>query len=74
MCAYLDIDALRRKIGGSRPIDRSTVYRKVQAGILPKPIKLGRLSRWLEDEIDQVLSDLADARGRATPANRSARK
>jgi predicted DNA-binding transcriptional regulator AlpA len=74
MPTFLDIEALCRKIGGTRPIDRSTVYRKIQAGLLPKPIKLGRLSRWLEDEIDQVLSDLADARDRATPTNRSARK
>jgi predicted DNA-binding transcriptional regulator AlpA len=62
MSSYLDIRALCRKIGGSRPIDPSTVYRKVQAGVLPKPIKLGRVARWREDEIDQVLHDLAGAR------------
>ena len=62
MSGYLDIRALCRKIGGSRPIDASTVYRKIQAGLLPKPIKLGRIARWREDEIDQVLRDLADAR------------
>ena len=62
MSAYLDIEAVCRKIGGNRPIDRSTVYRKIQSGLLPKPIKLGRVSRWREDEIDQVLRDLADAR------------
>lgn len=62
MSAYLDIRALCRKIGGSRPIDPSTVYRKVQAGLLPKPIKLGRVARWREDEIEEVLHDLANAR------------
>ena len=64
MSGYLDITGVCRKIGGNRPIDPSTVYRKVQAGLLPKPIKLGRVSRWREDEIDQVLRDLAEARDR----------
>ena len=62
MSAYLDIRALCRKIGGSRPIDPSTVYRKIQAGLLPKPVKLGRVARWREDEIDEVLQRLADRR------------
>jgi predicted DNA-binding transcriptional regulator AlpA len=62
MSAYLDIRALCRKLGGSRPLDPSTVYRKVQAGLLPKPIKLGRVARWREDEIDEVLRDLSNAR------------
>ena len=69
MSAYLDIRAVCRKIGGSRPIDPSTVYRKIQAGLLPKPIKLGRVARWREDEIDEVLRHLAEARN-LIPANR----
>ena len=62
MSGYLDIRALCRKIGGSRPIDPSTVYRKIQAGLLPKPVKLGRVARWREDEVDEVLQRLADRR------------
>ena len=62
MTAYLDIRAVCRKIGGSRPIDPSTVYRKIQAGILPKPIKLGRVARWRDDEIDDALQELAKVR------------
>jgi predicted DNA-binding transcriptional regulator AlpA len=67
MIAFLDIRAVCCKIGGSRPVDPSTVYRKVKAGILPKPIKLGRVARWREDEIDEVLHDLASARDQAQP-------
>lgn len=62
MTAYLDIRAVCRKIGGSRPIDPSTVYRKIQAGILPKPIKLGRIARWRDHEIDDALQELAKVR------------
>jgi predicted DNA-binding transcriptional regulator AlpA len=59
---YLDIDGVCRRIGGNRPIDRSTVYRKVQTGELPKPLKFGRVARWREDEIDAVLQRLTEAR------------
>jgi predicted DNA-binding transcriptional regulator AlpA len=59
---YLDVAGMCRKIGGSRPLHRSTIYRKVQAGILPKPIKLGRVARWVEPEVDAVLQQLADKR------------
>ena len=45
-----------------RPINKSTVYRKVQTGDLPKSVKFGRIARWREDEIDAVLQRLADAR------------
>lgn len=58
----LDIRALCAKIGGTRPVHPATIHRKVQAGELPKPVKLGRVSRWRESEIDAVMQRLADAR------------
>ena len=62
MSEYLDVRAVCRKVGGSRPLHPSTVYRKVQAGVLPKPVKMGRLASWLESEVDEVLKRFAKAR------------
>lgn len=58
----LDIEGVRHKLGGTRPVDAATVYRSVQAGTLPKPLKFGRIARWLESEIDEVIQRRADAR------------
>lgn len=43
-------------------IGRSTLYDWVHQEILPKPIKLGRSSIWLKDEIDNVIQVRKDAR------------
>ena len=59
MSQHLDIKAVCRKIGGTKPVDPSTVYRKIHAGELPRPIKLGRVARWREDAVDAVLQCLA---------------
>ena len=59
---YLSISAVCSRIGGDRPINKSTVYRKVRTGELPKPLKFGRVARWREDEIDAVLQRLAETR------------
>ena len=62
MDRLLDIKAVCIRLGGTRPVDPATIYRAVQAGTLPPPIKFGRIARWREDEIDAVLQRLADAR------------
>lgn len=41
---------------------RSTVYSLTQRGLFPRPIRLGKHSRWLEREVEQFLSGLAAAR------------
>ena len=41
--------------------DRTTIYRDVDAGRLPSPIKLGSRVYWREEEIEAVLLALADA-------------
>jgi predicted DNA-binding transcriptional regulator AlpA len=65
MIRYLDIKAVCEKLGGNRPLHPATIHRAVQAGTLPAPIKLGRIARWREDEVDEVLQRLADARERS---------
>ena len=58
----INIDGVCQRFGGNKPVHRATIYRAVQAGILPKPIKFGRIARWRVDEVEEVLERLADAR------------
>lgn len=59
----IDIDAVCSKIGGSRPVNASTIYRLMQQGRLPRPIKFSsRLVRWSEREIDEAIQRQADAK------------
>lgn len=52
---YIDLHALRRKLGGR---SRSAVYLDVAAGRLPQPVKLGGRLLWPEHEIDVALAAL----------------
>ncbi|NWF97446.1 MAG: AlpA family phage regulatory protein [Nitrospirae bacterium] len=36
-------------------LTKSTIYEKGRVGLFPKPIKISRLSLWIEEEIDTVL-------------------
>ncbi|WP_412504147.1 helix-turn-helix transcriptional regulator [Roseovarius sp. SYSU LYC5161] len=36
---------------------RSTIYRDIRNGVFPAPVKLGRLSVWLEHEVHQWIED-----------------
>ena len=49
---YLSFNELSLKLGGR---SRSTIYRDVELGRLPKPIKIGGRIYWLEQKIDEVL-------------------
>ncbi|MDG2407276.1 MAG: AlpA family phage regulatory protein [Paracoccaceae bacterium] len=49
---YLSFNALRAKLGGR---SRSAIYVDLEAGRLPKPIKLGGKLYWPEQEIDDFL-------------------
>lgn len=55
--AFLTLSDLRSKLGGR---GRSSIYRDVEAGRLPPPIKLGGRLLWAEDKVDRALEDLAD--------------
>lgn len=47
-------------------VSRSTIYYDIQRGILPQPIKIGRTSVWLRDEIDRVIERQKAARPELT--------
>ena len=55
----LDTKAVRREVGGTKPIHQSTLYRLIRRGLLPRPIKVGGSSRWVRSEIEAALAALA---------------
>ena len=55
---YLSFQELRQKLGGR---GRSTVYRDIELGRLPKPIKLGGRLYWIESQVDEALCPQLDA-------------
>ena len=50
---YLSFRELQVKLGGR---GRTTIYRDIKLGRLPKPLKLGARLYWVEAEIDDVLT------------------
>lgn len=62
----LDADETCRLLGGSRPLNKSTLYRGIKEGKYPQPIHLGpQTARWLKREIVASIEHLAAARGAA---------
>lgn len=47
----LDINQVRKFWGGEEPINAATVYRMIANGTHPKPMKIGKLSRWFRREL-----------------------
>ena len=59
----LDIAAACRFIGGSKPINRVTLYRGIQSGRYPRPVKSGpNTSRWLKSELQSAIDSAIKAR------------
>ncbi|OWU83386.1 transcriptional regulator [Oceanicola sp. 22II-s10i] len=54
---YLTFNDLRSKLGNR---GRTTIYRDVELGRLPKPIKIGSRLYWAESEIDAALAAAAE--------------
>ena len=52
---YLNFTELRAKLGGR---GRTTVYRDIEFGRLPKPIKLGGRLYWIESRVDEAMADV----------------
>ena len=52
---YLTFEALRQKLGGR---SRSSIYRDVEYGRLPLPMKIGRINYWNEAEVDKAVLSL----------------
>lgn len=50
---------LRKTLGGR---GRTSIYRDVEAGRLPKPLKLGGRLYWRDDEVAAVLQKLKEIR------------
>ena len=55
---YLSFSQLQAKLGGR---GRTTLYRDVEQGRLPKPIKIGSRLYWNEADIDATLQASANA-------------
>jgi excisionase family DNA binding protein len=59
----LDIRAVQDRLGG---VHKSTIYRLIDDGLLPEPVRLGkRLSRWRQSELDKAIAELPRGRGAA---------
>ena len=50
---YITFSQLQTKLGGR---GRSSLYRDIEAGRIPKPIKFGARLYWREAEIDAAIS------------------
>lgn len=43
-------------------IHAATLYRHIRNGLVPAPVKIGSLSRWLRFEVEATLGRMAEAR------------
>ena len=50
------------------PYKRSKIYKLISEGKFPKPVKLGNVSAWPEDEIDAWIAEQIGPRGEAANA------
>ncbi|WP_372993843.1 helix-turn-helix transcriptional regulator [Sulfitobacter sp.] len=55
--AYLSFAQLQSKLGGR---GRTTIYRDVDLGRLPKPMKIGSRLYWNEADIDATLQAIVE--------------
>lgn len=54
---FLSFRNLQAKLGGR---GRSTIYRDVENGRLPKPLKIGSRLYWNEADIDAAISEMSE--------------
>jgi predicted DNA-binding transcriptional regulator AlpA len=54
---YITFTQLQAKLGGR---GRSSLYRDIEAGRLPKPTKIGSRLYWAEADIDAAIAALAE--------------
>jgi predicted DNA-binding transcriptional regulator AlpA len=55
----LDRRAVCSLFGGIHP---ATLYRHVRSGTVPRPVKVGALSRWLRSEVEASLQRMVEGR------------
>ncbi|EKK3999125.1 AlpA family transcriptional regulator [Cronobacter sakazakii] len=53
---FIDMEFITRLLG----VSDKWIYRLIKEGIFPKPIKLGRSSRWLQSEVEAWLQARID--------------
>jgi len=53
---YITFRDVQAKLGGR---GRTTIYRDVEIGRLPKPLKLGSRLYWIEADVDAAISELS---------------
>jgi predicted DNA-binding transcriptional regulator AlpA len=58
----LDKAAVCRLLGGTKPINPSTLYRNIRKGLIPKPVRIGGSSRWLLAECETALQQMVEGR------------
>lgn len=51
-------------VSGRLGMHPATIYAEIKAGRFPKPVKLGRSSRWVEAEIDAWVEQRLNERDR----------
>ncbi len=61
--ALLRLEELIKRIGLKKP----TIYSMMKRGLLPKPIKMGRASLWIESEIDACIAQRIKVRNESNP-------
>ena len=54
---YLNFNELQSKLGNR---SRSSIYRDIESGRLPRPIKIGSRLYWPEADIDAAIAALAE--------------
>lgn len=50
---YLNLNQLSAKLGGR---SRSSIYRDVDGGRIPAPIRIGSRLYWIESQVDDVIA------------------
>ena len=59
LAPLMPVDAVAKRYGCSV----ATVWRHAAAGLLPKPVKLGGLTRWVPEEVNAAVAAAMAARG-----------
>lgn len=52
---FIRVKDLEKKIA----LKKTAIYNLINRGLLPPPRKLGKVSFWVEDEIDRIMTALA---------------
>lgn len=56
---YLSFREVQEKLGGR---GRTTIYRDIESGRLPKPLKFGSRLYWIEADVDAAVQSFATGR------------